>query len=69
MFNLNYNFMAQFNDSQILKLLINRINELYAVIPENLSDSPDLNLFYTGYRSSLDSLSEALSFYQSYKFD
>lgn len=61
--------MAKFNDSQILKLLINRINELYAVIPESSSSSNDLNLFYAGYRSSLDSLSEALSFYQVYEFD
>ena len=61
--------MPKFNDSQVLKLLIERINELYGVLPSESTGSHDLDLFDSGRRSVLDSLSEALSFYQDFKFD
>lgn len=61
--------MEKFNDSQVLKLLIARINELYRVIPSESTGSHDLDLFDSGRRSVLDSLSSALSFYQDYEFD
>lgn len=60
--------MAKFNDSQLLQLLIERINELYCSF-NNERLSYDLDLFDSGRKSVLDSLSEALSFYQDYEFD
>lgn len=61
--------MAKFNDSQVLKLLIERINELYAVLPSEPTGFRALDLFDFGRRSVLDSLYQALSFYQDYEFD
>ena len=52
--------MAKFSDKQVLQLLISRINEMTASLPEGSSGSADIDLFDAGRRAVLDSLSYTL---------
>ena len=60
--------MAKFNDSQILQLIIERVNEIRSLIPES-TGSHDLDLYDAGRRSVIDSFAFCIDFYSDYEYD